>query len=244
MRIASSISTKRSPLRSIRPPSQGRKKTFITDTIKNGKLPIIVGGTGLYIKALLFDYDFLPENQTTQDFSAYSNQELYDLVTEKDSAAVDKLHVNNRKRLIRTLQLLDKLPMNKTEFLAQQKKDMLYDALIIGLTLNRTVLHKIINERVEEMFNIGLCEEVRALLDSGIKFENQCMSAIGYKEFQPYFNKSCELKEVKEKIKAHTRQFAKRQYTWLNHQLPVSWVDVTEDNYLNKTTQMIENWLD
>ena len=223
---------------------QNSARKIIEEISRRNKLAIIVGGTGLYIKALIYDYNFLASEKVNNDYSEYSNKKLYELLLNKDKEAAEKIHINNRKRLIRNLNLLDELPGNKTEFLAKQKKEMIYNTLIVGLTMDRALLHKRINERVDFMFENGLVEEVESLLkEDKLNFNNQAMQAIGYKEFAGYYNNEYDLKEVKEQIKTHTRQFAKRQYTWFNNQMNVIWFDIYQEDYLDKINKTIENWI-
>ena len=115
---------------------------------------------------------------------------------------------------------------------------MLYDAKIIGLTLNRDLLYQRIEERVDKMIKDGLLDEIKGLLDKGIDFSNQSMQGIGYKEFKDYFDGSSELNECIDKVKSNTKHFAKRQYTWFNNQMNMNWY---EDN--EKALKDIEKWL-
>lgn len=222
---------------------QKNGRIAIDEITKAGKLPIVVGGTGLYIKALLYDYEFPMESESKDDYQNLNNETLYRLIKDKDEEAVLKLHVNNRKRLIRTLRLMEALPDNKTAFLAQQTHQPLYDILIIGLHLERPLLHERINERVEQMWKEGLVEEVEDLYAKDHElFSNQALQAIGYREFEAYFSSEQSLDEVKEKIKSHTRQFAKRQYTWFNNQLPVKWISAVDDKEKETIDKLIVDW--
>ena len=223
---------------------QKKGREIIKQLNQNNKLPIVVGGTGLYIKALLYDYQFKEEDNDVSDYQDFDNQELYNMIQVQDPQAAAKLHKNNRKRLLRTLSLLASLPTNKSDFLAQQKKQAIYDVLIIGLTLDRRQLHQRISDRVEMMFSAGLLKEVESLVKGDLKvFDYQAFQAIGYKEFKAFFLNENSLEEIKEKIRAHTRQFAKRQYTWFNNQMPVQWVDSNKSDYLDKIHNLVNQWL-
>ena len=223
---------------------QKKAREIISDISSRGKLPIVAGGTGLYIKALLYDYDFADNQSPKTDYQELTNDELYAILEKQDAQAAAKLHVNNRKRLLRSLELLETLPGNKTEYLAQQKHEMIYSSLIIGLTMERTKLYQKINERVDKMFEQGLVAEVSALVKGKLEnFDYQAMSAIGYKEFKDYYLKQANLEEVKEKIKTRTRQFAKRQYTWFNNQMPITWFNVEDNTYRDTMDKFIEDWL-
>lgn len=208
-----------------------------------GNLPIVVGGTGLYIKALLYDYVFSDETNHTDDYQDYSNEQLWQAVNEVDPEAALKIHPNNRRRLVRALTMMEQLSQNKTSFEAKQSKAMVYDTLVIGLTINRQQLHQRINNRVQQMFDAGLEIEVIDLYQQSLNYDYTALQAIGYKEFKDYFNKETTLEEVKLKIQSHTRQFAKRQFTWFNNQMDVKWFDVTEDDYLTQINDLINNWL-
>ena len=204
----------------------------------NGKLPIIVGGTGLYIKAALYDYVFFEETEEDDQYESYTNQELYDLLQEKDPAALEKIHINNRKRLIRALNIFEKHQKGISEIKAAQEHKPIYDCLVIGLTCERRELYRRIDERVDKMIQDGLLREIQDLLDRGVTFDDQCMQAIGYKEFKAYSQGNCSLEECIAEIKKDSRNFAKRQYTFFKNQLDVQWFENHED-----AIETIEKWL-
>lgn len=203
-----------------------------------GKLPIIVGGTGLYIKAALYDYVFYEEQEEDEQFEDLSNQEIYDLLKEKDPAALEKIHVNNRKRLVRALNIYNKHHTGISQIKAQQQHKPLYDCLIIGLTVERDELYRRIDSRVDQMVRDGLIEEIESLLKQGVSFEDQCMQGIGYKEWKEYFEGSKSQEECVDQIKRNSHHFAKRQYTFFKNQLDVKWfADLSE------AKQEVEKWL-
>ena len=193
---------------------------------------IIVGGTGLYIKAGLYNYEFSDET----DYNTYddkSNLELYNLVKEKYPNL--DVHVNNRKRLIRAL--------NKGEEYSNKGDELLYkDVKFIGLTTDRDVLYDRINKRVDIMFNEGLVQEVKSLYDEGIR-SKAINTGIGYKELYDYFDGKISLEEAKDLIKKRSRHYAKRQYTWFNNQMDVKWFNVNFENFDN-TIKEVENYLE
>ena len=203
-----------------------------------GKLPIIVGGTGLYIKAALYDYIFYEEEEEDEQFEDLSNQELYDLLKEKDPAALEKIHINNRKRLVRALNIYNKHHTGISEIKAQQQHKPLYDCLIIGLTAKRDELYQRIDGRVEQMIREGLMEEIESLLKQGVTFDDQCMQGIGYKEWKEYFTGERTAEECIEQIKINSRHFAKRQYTFFKNQLDVRWF-----SDINEARKEVEKWL-
>lgn len=207
---------------------QEKGRELISEIKNTNKLPIVVGGTGLYIKALLYDYKFFEEKEEDDQFEEFSNEELYELLKKEDPVALEKIHVNNRKRLVRALNVVRKHGIGISGIKANQEHKPIYDIKLIGLTKNKEELKESINQRVDQMIDNGLVEEVKGLLEKGITFENQCMQAIGYKEFKGYFENKKTLDEVIEEIKANTRHFAKRQYTWFNNQMNIEWFEDKE----------------
>ena len=200
-------------------------RACIDDISGRGKLPIIVGGTGLYIKAALYDYTFFEEEEEDRQYEDLSNEQIYEMLKEKDPAALEKIHVNNRRRLVRALNIYEKHRKGISEIKEEQEHKPIYDCLIIGLTAERKVLFKRIDERVDRMMKDGLLEEIKNLLDNGIRFDDQSMRAIGYKEFKAYFDGEKSPEECVEDVKINSRHFAKRQYTFFNHQMDVHWYE-------------------
>ena len=191
---------------------------------------IIVGGTGLYIKAGLFDYEF-DEEETSLTFDDKSNEELYEMV--KDIDPDTEIHPNNRKRLVRRL--------NKTNDSHNGDK-LLYDAKFIGLTTDRETLYERINLRVDKMVEAGLLDEVKHFYDLGIR-SKAIMTGIGYKELYEYFDGNCTLEEALDLIKQRSRKYAKRQYTWFNNQMDIKWFNVDFKDFNNTINEVI-NYLD
>ena len=213
-------------------------RELIDDISERGKLPIVAGGTGLYIKALLYDYTFFDEEVKDNPYEELSNQEIYDILSVEDPDSLKKIHVNNRKRLVRALNVLRKHGQGISEIASNQEHKPLYDALIIGLNRDRSVLYNDINLRVDRMFDEGLENEVRSLVDKGISFDMQSMQGIGYREFRGYFEGAASLDETREMIKKDTRNFAKRQMTWFKNQMDIAWCD---DGM--KMMETIDDWL-
>ena len=209
------------------------------DKIHNeNKLPIIVGGTGLYIKALLYDYEFFEEDDEDNQYENLSNEQLYEFLKQKDPKALEKIHINNRKRLVRALNIFEKHKKGISEIKDAQEHKPIYDCLIIGLTTSRDNLYNRIDQRVDKMINGGLVDEIKGLLDKGITFDNQCMQGIGYKEFKEYFEGSKSLKECIDMVKTNSHHFAKRQYTFFNNQMNIKWFIDT-----NEALQEVKKWL-
>ncbi len=196
-----------------------------------GRNIILVGGTGLYLKAALYNYEFSEETNENQEYNELSNEELYALALKKDSNM--NIHQNNRKRLIRFL--------NK-ENIKQAERYPIYDAIYIGLTTDRKTLYDRINERADIMFKSGLLEEVKEFYDK--KEDSKAINtAIGYKELYKYFSHEISLEEAIDLIKKNSRHYAKRQYTWFKNQMDIDWLEVdfnNFDNTINKAIELIE----
>ena len=187
---------------------------------------IIVGGTGLYLTAGIYDYRF-NEDINDDDYDDYSNEELYNMAKDKDkNMNIDK---NNRVRLIRFLKKDNSSLVDAKPF---------YNVLVIGLTTNRDNLYSIINNRVDNMINNGLVDEVRKLYN---KYPNSRVlkSAIGYKEIIDYFDNLVPLDKAIDNIKTNSRHYAKRQYTWFNNKLDVKWFNVDYNNFSNTIDEVI-----
>lgn len=208
-------------------------RSLIEDINSRGKRIIIVGGTGLYIKAALYDYKFT-EGTTYNDYNNLSNEELLDRINKYDIK--DKLEVNNRKRLVR---LLNKLENN--EELTYNKDKLLYPIKVIGLTTNRDLLYERINKRVDIMIENGLIDEINSLKDKYMD-SRVLNTGIGYKEFYEYLYSNKSLDRVITEIKQDSRRFAKRQYTFFNHQFKTKWFDVNFDNF-NETIDDVVDYI-
>ena len=205
----------------------------IDNILSKNKVPIIVGGTGLYIKALLYDYTF-EKNNDKHDYSNLSNEEIYNkLITINPNS---KIHKNNRKRIERALDVFE----NTGKLIEEDKTDkLLYDSFIIGLTTDRENLYKRINKRVDEMINNGLLEEAKNIYDTNIRTK-AVLTPIGYKELFDYFDGNKSLEECIELIKLRSRRYAKRQYTWFNNQMNVKWFNVDFNNFSNTVEEVIK----
>lgn len=203
---------------------------LILDQLKNKKTAIIVGGTGLYIKALLYNYSFT-EELIKHDFSHLTNEQLFNELKKYDQE-ID-IHLNNRQRLERYLnKYMNNSIINKDESLP------LYDVIFIGLKTDRDNLYNIINRRVDKMISSGLVDEVKAIYDRGIR-SRSLMTAIGYKELYQYFDGNISLDKAISLIKQNSRRYAKRQYTWFNHQMDIHWFDVSLDDFKVTETEVI-----
>lgn len=213
----------------------GRK--VIGDIKARGKIPIVVGGSGLYLGALLYDYKF-SESSNNEDITIdISDDEMYSLILNKyPNITLDK---SNHRRLVRAY---IKYIINDEEFDNTGGKNLFYDDIVvIGLTTDRDRLYSIIDKRVLTMFDNGLVDEVKSLIDKyGVTKELN--TAIGYKELLPYFSGDISLDEALKNIQKNSRHYAKRQYTWLKHKLDVNWfyVDFLDfDKTINNVLKFI-----
>lgn len=204
----------------------------ITEITNKNKLPILVGGTGFYIKAALFDYQFhqqiISNREIETKYETMKNDELYDLLKQIDEEAARAIHPNNRRRVLRAIEIYQTTGISKTQTIENQQHILLYDAKIFALTLPKDQLIQRINQRVEKMFEEGLVDEVYNHPTS-----STASKAIGYQECLRYIRNEITLQEAKESIKIHTRQYAKRQMTWMKHQLPVTFIENNEDALQN-----------
>ncbi len=209
-------------------------RELIDSLSKQNKRIIIVGGTGLYIKAALYDYNFSKE-EVKNNYDVLSIDELISKI-KNYNYEIKKDDLNNRRRLVR---LLNKLENN--EVIDNNKDKLLYNIKVIGLTTDREVLYNRINKRVDLMIQNGLVEEVTYLKDK-YKCSRILNSAIGYKEFCDYLYNNKSLEEVIDEIKRNSRRFAKRQYTFFKHQFNTTWFDVDFNNF-NNTIYEVYNYI-
>ena len=208
-------------------------RKLIDEISSRNKRIIIVGGTGLYIKAALYDYKF-KEGTTYNEYNDLSNEEILDKIKKYNIEKIPEL--NNRKRLVR---LLNKLENN--EEITNNKDKLLYNIKVIGLTTDRKTLYDRINKRVDIMMDNGLLNEIESLKDY-YKTSRILNSGIGYKEFNDYLFNNKSLDDVVEEIKQNSRRFAKRQYTFFNHQFNTNWFE-TDFNNFNNTIVVVYNFI-
>ncbi|WP_040513253.1 tRNA (adenosine(37)-N6)-dimethylallyltransferase MiaA [Gracilibacillus halophilus] len=208
---------------------QTQVKDYIHMIHQKGKVPIIVGGTGLYIQSILFDYHFSQQGKD-QNYREKMEQQMkeqgvgpfYQRLQQVDPEQADKIHPHNMQRVIRALEVYDQTGKTMTEYQKEQSDASSYDFYIVGLEMERSALYQRINQRVDQMIDDGLVEEARYFHELGLD-DSQAMKAIGYKEFLPYFNGTIPLPEAIEQLKRNSRRFAKRQFTWFKNKMPVHW---------------------
>lgn len=204
----------------------------------DGHIPVIVGGTGFYIQALLYDVEFEEEEsdsgyrkQLQEIADKQGAQTLHNMLREVDEASADAIHANNVKRVIRALEFFKKTGKKISEHNEEQRlKESPYNFCYFVLNDKREVLYDRINRRVDTMFDAGLIDEVKNLAGQGLTKNDVAMQGIGYKEVFDYLNGECSEEELKEIVKQDTRHFAKRQLTWFRREPSVTWVDLSEYN--------------
>lgn len=212
---------------------QKNVRQCIDDIFSRGKTPIIVGGTGLYIKAALYDYTFSDEKNKNEreDLFILSNEQLHQKLKEVDPKSAEEIHPNNRRRVLRALEIYEQSGERKSDILQRQEHICLYPAKFIGLTLPRDLLYERINLRVDLMIKQGLLDEFHHLLELGANQDYQSMKAIGYRELFSLKKDESNKEEIIESIKQHSRQYAKRQYTWFKNQMDIHWLEVDLKNF-------------
>ena len=193
---------------------------YICEVHSKGKLPIVCGGTGLYVNALVYDMDFsAPEGDKEYRNKIWEecNEDparLYDLLKKLDPKAAEKIHPNNIKRILRAVERLEKGEGSLAEFSSVEEESSILDCEIKVLSMDRNKLYDRINKRVEKLYDAGLEEEVRNLMKMGFTSEDVAMKGIGYKEIIDAINKGESAESAKELIKLNSRHYAKRQITW------------------------------
>ena len=225
-----------------------KAKEIISDINKRGGLPILVGGTGLYINSIVYNLDF---TETKADYEY--RDELRKILEEKGSEFLynklfnlnkdmaEKIHPNNGQRIIRALEIL-KSGNEKENNFRQENED--YNLIFIGLNMDRERLYERINSRVDKMIEFGLVDEVRSLLDQGLDKNSQSLKAIGYKEVISYLEGEIEYSEMIDLIKKNSRHYAKRQLTWFRRDGRIKWFDRESDNLLEEIESYIDSKLD
>ena len=232
---------------------QEAARTTIEDLHERGKIPILVGGTGLYVQSLLEGYEFKAKRHSKEErqaassrIAALSEEELKAYITEKTGYEPPDWHelLSNSHRLVRLVGAIEK-GEGAAAVMPQKAGGLLYHAFVIGLSLPRQVLYERIEKRIDAMIGAGWIDEVQQLLQDGVLPEVQAMKAIGYKELVLYLDGQLSLEAASELIKKRTRHFAKRQMTWFKRMPYIRWYEkddfVTEDELASAVIQDIEN---
>jgi tRNA dimethylallyltransferase len=211
-------------------------RAAIEDIATRGLTPVIVGGTGLYVRAALDEMEF-PRGDGSCDvrdrierqLAQLGPEGLHSLLAERDPAAAELIHPNNARRTVRALEMLETEGVSYADQAAgfATRRDH-YPARYVGLTMERAALYARIDARVDQMIDTGLVDEVRGLLDAGYRDAVTAAQAIGYKELVPVIEEGTDLSEAVEAIKQASRRYAKRQLTWFRADPRVMWLDVTD----------------
>lgn len=221
---------------------QKMAKEALKGIYERKKMPVIVGGTGFYIQALLYNVEFEPQNETSRDdtirkrleklASEKGNSVLYEMLKEKDPGSAESIHENNLKRMIRALEFyeLNGVPISEHNR-KQREKEAAYNACYFVLNDEREKIYERIDSRVDKMMKAGLLEEVKMLKEKGCHKDMVSMQGLGYKELLSYLNGECTLEEAVCLIKRDSRHFAKRQLTWFRRERDVIWINKQDFSY-------------
>ena len=224
----------------------------IESILARGKLPIVVGGSGLYIEGLLFDMQFGGvaaedphyRKQLEAELERTDAMHIWKQLQEKDPKAAEQIHPNNSRRVIRALEVIH-FSGKRFSDQADREADPHYDALLIGLDTERSILYDRINRRVDLMVANGLVEEANALFDRQLPAKTQATRGIGYKEWFGYFNGEVTFAEAAEQLKQNSRRYAKRQLTWFRNRMSgIHWFDLVQnDHEMQKIEELVESFL-
>ncbi|MEH7353614.1 tRNA (adenosine(37)-N6)-dimethylallyltransferase MiaA [Neobacillus drentensis] len=222
----------------------------ISEIAKKGKLPIIVGGTGLYIQSVIYDYQFsdVPGDEffrlkLEERAKEIGNEAFYKELIAVDKESAAQIHPNNVRRVIRALEIYHLTGKTMKDFQSTQQRDLLYNTALVGLTMERENLYNRINTRVDLMMNEGLLAEVKNLYQQGLR-DCQSIQAIGYKEIYDYLDGRVTLEEAVENLKQNSRRYAKRQLTWFRNKMDVQWFDMTDVNNFSKKIAEISHYVE
>ena len=224
----------------------------IESIIAKGKLPIVVGGSGLYIEGLLFDMqfggvaaeDFHYRKQLEAELERTDAMHIWNQLQAQDPKAAEQIHPNNSRRVIRALEVIH-FSGKRFSDQADREAEPHYDALLIGLDTERSVLYERINRRVDLMVAGGLVEEAKALFDRRLPAKTQATRGIGYKEWFAYFDGEITFEEATELLKQNSRRYAKRQLTWFRNRMSgIHWFDLVQDDHgMQKIEDLVESFL-
>lgn len=227
---------------------QEQATRLITKLNKQGKLPILVGGTGLYVQAVTHQFQFAQTDRTEEVRLKWENflkqhgtQALYEVLKERDPVYAKKVHPNNYRRVLRALEITELTGQSMSDYQQDWDKPSPYQLVMIGLTMERDKLYERINQRVDQMIEQGLIDEVKALLARGLNAEQvTSLQAIGYKEIMLYLEGELSKEEAINLLKRNTRRFAKRQLTWFRRMKEITWFDVTDQTKWNDLEEIIK----
>lgn len=227
---------------------QKRAKDHIDNIVSREKLPIVVGGTGLYINSLIYDLDFTTSvsnwklrDEYTDKAEKFGNECIHNKLKEVDPISAKRIHLNDTKRIIRALEIYEETGKPMSEYYEDFRKPKdEFKLIIIGLNMERERLYARIGDRVDKMIEEGLVEEVKSLMDMGYHKNLTSMKGIGYKEIISYLNSEYGIKDAIEILKRETRRYAKRQLTWFRREEQIYWINVDE---FSRDSDLIEHAL-
>ncbi|GGK13025.1 tRNA dimethylallyltransferase [Caldalkalibacillus thermarum] len=228
---------------------QNLTKSYIKEINRRGRLPILVGGTGLYVQAVTHDFHFAEKNNPAlrekwkRFLAEHGKEALYKELQTRDPAYAARLHPNNTRRVIRALEILETTGKSMAHYQQDWHRRSPYDLVMIGLTMEREKLYQRINQRVDQMMEQGLVEEVKQLLARGVPKSSTSMQAIGYKEIVRYLEGELTLDEAVELIKRNTRRYAKRQLSWFRRMDEIRWFEVTDHRQFSAVVKNIIHYV-
>lgn len=225
-------------------------KEAINDILSRGKIPVISGGTGLYLNSLLYNMDFssVPgdysyRNELTELAEKEGNEYIHNMLAQQDPEAASKIHPNNVKKVVRALERLKEGEGKIKQFSDIKEETTDYEAILIGLTRDREELYNRINLRVDLLMEAGLLEEVQQLMDMGLTPDNISMKGIGYKEIMDYLDGKYSLEEAVDTVKKNTRHYAKKQLTWFRRYDKMNWLDISKFASDDEAIEDMKKWI-
>lgn len=216
---------------------QDRCTALIEEIDDRGKIPFIVGGTGLYVESVCYGFEFNQEGSDEafrMEMAAFAeqhgNEALHERLKLVDPDSADRLHPNDVRRVIRALEIYHLTGIKMSDQLAGQKREPKYNLCMIGLTMDRQLLYNRIEDRIDLMLEEGLVQEVEQLLERGYSRQMTSMQGLGYKEIAAYLEGEMSYEAAVQLLKRDTRRFAKRQLSWFRHMKDIHWIDVTDSS--------------
>ncbi len=227
---------------------QARATQSINELHAKGKLPVLVGGTGLYIESVCYQYQFAfvgSDEFFRKERDAFAEQHgdeaLHHQLIAVDPQSAQRLHPHDRRRIIRSLEIAHVSGSTHSALLAQQTKTSPYQLCLIGLTMERSLLYERVEQRIDEMLHAGLIAEVKSLLDTGCPRDAGSMQALGYKEMVGYLDQVYSYEQAVEVLKTRTRHYVKRQLSWFRHMKEINWIDVSDSTNSTIHFQLIND---
>jgi tRNA dimethylallyltransferase len=216
-------------------------RQLIFDIGSRGAVPFIVGGTGLYIESICYDFQFSDvgsdeefREEQRRFLEEFGPEALHARLAETDPGSAGRLHANDTRRVIRALEVFHLTGRTLTEQLAGQTRESPYNLCLVGLTMDRDILYNRIEARIDQMMDEGLVDEVRGLMARGLTRSHISMQGLGYKEIAAYLEQETTLEEAVRLLKRDTRHFAKRQLSWFRHMKEINWIEIPEHAKLSR----------